>query len=124
MRASSSLEWLRRKLDKSIYLDQLEAIVSADLQQTVGETCTDIIEPFVKRTNDDLLSFIDEHCTTIAAFSHENQGKLDVLLNDLQSSDVSLVSRAEALRAASDILDDLETVYKAGAANAAATSEV
>lgn len=108
LRANSSLEWLRQKLDKSVYLEQFEAISSADLIQTVDETCDDIIETYLSKVGADLMNFIKEHGETIEAFLKPNADLLDDLLKGAESDQTPLATRLNTLRDAGDILHALE----------------
>ena len=108
LRASSSLEWLRRKLDKSVYLEQFDSILNEDLLQTIEETCEDIIENYLANVSRDLLGFFDEHGKTIEACGKPDADRLGAILRDTGAGGSELSSRIATLRDASDILHALE----------------
>lgn len=110
MRASNSLEWLRRKLDKSVYLKQFDAIAKEDLLETIAETCDVTIDKYLEEVSAGILAFLDEHAQTI-----ENLGKQDLEQHgdgaDSKTSDKSeKTNRAATLTAINDALDGLEWV--------------
>lgn len=109
LRASSSLEWLRRKLDKSIYLEQLGAIASDDMRSTVAETCEGAIEPFFVRVAEEVIALLDTHRETIAAFAKTGDAALENRLKDILETEDDLPARLMTLRANSDLLHALET---------------
>lgn len=108
MRASSSLEWLRRKLDKSVYLDQFDAISNGDLVQTVEETCDDIIETYLSGLSAELIAFLKEHMQTIEAFGKPDADRLGNIMREISADDATLATRIQTLRDAADILHALE----------------
>lgn len=108
LRANSSLEWLRQKLDKSVYVEQFEAISSADLVQTVEETCNEIIETYLSDIGADLMNFLQEHSDTIEAFLKPNAGLPEDVLKGAGSDQTPLATRINTLRDAADILHALE----------------
>lgn len=108
LRASSSLEWLRQRLDKSVYLEQFSSIAQDDLQQTVSETCDDIVDGYIEATGNEIVAFLDEHKETISSFSKMNEKSIEERLASIKTDDLGLASRVQTLRDASDVLHALE----------------
>ncbi|MEM6939105.1 MAG: dynamin family protein [Pseudomonadota bacterium] len=108
MRASSSLEWLRRKLDKAIYSEQLASIASADLRSTVHEICADAVEPYFEKTTQAFQDLLKDHRETISALARTGDASLQSKLKDLLEKGDDISSRLMTLNATSDILHALE----------------
>ncbi len=108
LRANSSLEWLRRKLDKSVYIEQFNAISNADLAQTVEETCEQIVETYIAGVGADLMNFLREHAQTIEALGTPDADRLEAIINNGENDGTTLSARLEMLRDVSDILHALE----------------
>ncbi|MEM7469952.1 MAG: dynamin family protein [Pseudomonadota bacterium] len=105
LRARGSMDWLRRKLDKSVYLEQFREISNDDLHTTISETCDDVVETYLVKITTDLLSFLEEHKTTIESFGKLNDAALS---ESLSGTDGELAERIRSLRDSSDILFALE----------------
>ena len=105
LRATSSMDWLRRKFSKSVYIEQFLDISNDDLHATIAETCDDVVETYLLKVTADLIAFLEEHHATIESF-----GKLDdeALAETLAGSDDELAVRIRSLRDTSDILYALE----------------
>ncbi|MEM6408840.1 MAG: dynamin family protein [Pseudomonadota bacterium] len=105
LRAKSSMDWLRRRLSKSVYIDQFLEISNDDLHATISETCDDVVETYLVKITADLRAFLEEHHTTIESFGKLDQ---DALSETLAGSDDELSTRIRSLRDTSDILFALE----------------
>lgn len=111
LRASSSFEWLRRKLDKSVYLDQFEAIANEDMRSSAEEICDINIAEYLRLVAESLTEFLDEHSKTIRSFGAKGREEMRAQLGEMQDTDGGLVDRLSALRDGSDILLALETSF-------------
>ncbi len=111
LRASSSFDWLRRKLDKSVYLSQFEAIATDDMRSTIDEICAETIELHLGNVGDSMQEFLREHFVTIKSLSQQGDDALEAQLEDLRSTDIETAKRMKALRDASDVLLTLEAAF-------------
>lgn len=107
MRASSSIEWLRRKLDSSAYLTQFSDIAQADLQMTLDETCGQNIDAYLNEAKAGINDFFDEHKRTIEALPNINEQDLGQGLNGMKA-DTGLMSRISVLQTVDKVLRPFE----------------
>ncbi len=108
MRASSSIEWLRRKLDKSVYLEQFEAIATDDLRHTVNETCQDNIDNYIDLLLSDFMAIFDEHIASVEALSKMDEKSISERLEQSGDTSEGLPARVASLRSANAQLHALE----------------
>ncbi|MEM8978689.1 MAG: dynamin family protein [Pseudomonadota bacterium] len=109
LRAGSSIEWIKRKLDKSVYVKQFEDITKQDFRTNVDETCADNVEVYMDLVGSELLNFLDDHRRTIEGFKDFNDGSMDEQLSKILNTDGELLGRLRTLRDTSDVLYALET---------------
>lgn len=109
LRASSSLEWLRRKLDKSIYIEQFEATLSEDSKTVVTEACQEGIYDYFVNVQEQFELLLDEHFETIDGIRKTGEEALETRLKEVLGQDQELTTRLSTLRDVGDILHALET---------------
>jgi len=108
LRASNSFEWLKRKFNKSIYLDEFDAIAKEDLRSTVEETCEQNIEEYLDSILMDFSHFFDSHTTTIKSLKGISGSDAAAKLEDVQGGG-DIPTRINSLRNAFGVLQELET---------------
>lgn len=108
MRASGSLDWLRRKLDKSVYLDQFEATLNADTRAVVTEACDEGISQYLALVQTELQKHIDQHRATIEAFGQTGNDAFQAWLKEVIEGGSDMALRCAALRETGDILYALD----------------
>ncbi len=105
LRSTGSMDWFRRKFNKSVYIDQFREISNEDLHSTIKETCEDVVESYLLKVSGDLVAFLEEHQNTIESFGKLNKEELN---EKLATTDDELATRIRSLRDTSDILFALE----------------
>jgi len=113
LRASNSIEWLKRKLNKSTYIKQFTDIANADLRSTVEEICKDNIDKFLAGVRSDLATFFDEHQRTINSLPKITAADIEEKLKDVDPANAELHGRMANLR---DALATLQFLEGAGGA--------
>lgn len=116
LRASNSLEWLRRKLDKSVYLTQFSDIAKQDLKATVDETCSETIDRYLDRAVASLQQFFEEHRQTIEKLPNISA---EDIADELQGvhADTGFSPRINILRGVSQDLLRLDVSGRAGSSD-------
>jgi len=108
LRASGSFDWLRRKLDTSVYLDQFEATIKADVSTVVPEACAEGVTGYFKAVQEEFDNLLNGHCETISAFAGKGEEHLQKKLMEIIDNDEEMSLRLMALNKVSDILYALE----------------
>jgi len=124
MRASGSLDWLRRKLDKSIYLEQFEATLNADTRAVVTESCRDGISQYLSQVQAEFEQYIDQHRATIKAFGQTGNDTFQTWLKDAIDGGNDMALRCATLRETGDILYALDVTLLGSDSEAAAPKEL
>lgn len=109
LRASNSLEWFRRRFDKSIYLDQLAATIAEDSRTVVVEACEDGITDYLADARTAFATVIDGHLETLGGIAKMGSDSLEVRIREMMTQDQDLANRLATLCEVGDVLQGMST---------------
>ncbi len=108
MRASSSFEWLKRKFDKSIFLNQFKEIANDDFKNIVEEICNTSVVEYMEGISGAFETLVAEHAKTIDGLAKTGKAALHTKLQEIVNAENEIAVRLETLQSCADILHALE----------------